>query len=282
MNQEVFAALGEAMKRADDVALVTIVATNGSTPQRVGAKMLVYADGRTVGTVGGGCYENDAFWKAKEALKTRRPVRVKYELDDDFAQENGLVCGGQMEVFIEPIEPPPAVYVIGAGHVGYYLGQFAHEAGFMVHVVDDRDAFANRERFPQAVEVVVDDIPAWLAAADLPASAYVVIVTRGHRHDLDALRAVIDRDLRYVGLIGSRAKVARVYDALAGEGVAPARFERVHAPIGLDIGAVTPQEIAVSILAELIAVRRGRAAAPSVAAASLRWMPKFDRSPAPR
>lgn len=282
MNQEVFAALGEAMKRADDVALVTIVATNGSTPQRVGAKMLVYADGRTVGTVGGGCYENDAFWKAKEALKTRRPVRVKYELDDDFAQENGLVCGGQMEVFIEPIEPPPAVYVIGAGHVGYYLGQFAHEAGFMVHVVDDRDAFANRERFPQAVEVVVDDIPAWLAAADLPASAYMVIVTRGHRHDLDALRAVIDRDLRYVGLIGSRAKVARVYDALAGEGVAPTRFERVHAPIGLDIGAVTPQEIAVSILAELIAVRRGRAAAPSVAAASLRWMPKFDRSPAPR
>lgn len=282
MNQEVFAALGEAMKRAEDVALVTIVATNGSTPQRVGAKMLVYADGRTVGTVGGGCYENDAFWKAKEALKTRRPVRVKYELDDDFAQENGLVCGGQMEVFIEPIEPPPAVYVIGAGHVGYYLGQFAHEAGFMVHVVDDRDAFANRERFPQAVEVVVDDIPAWLAAADLPASAYMVIVTRGHRHDLDALRAVIDRDLRYVGLIGSRAKVARVYDALAGEGVAPTRFERVHAPIGLDIGAVTPQEIAVSILAELIAVRRGRAAAPSVAAASLRWMPKFDRSPAPR
>ena len=96
------------MKRAEDVALVTIVATNGSTPQRVGAKMLVYADGRTVGTVGGGCYENDAFWKARESLKTRKAMRVKYELDDDFAQENGLVCGGQMEVFIEPIEPPPA------------------------------------------------------------------------------------------------------------------------------------------------------------------------------
>jgi xanthine dehydrogenase accessory factor len=282
MNQEVFAALGEAMKRAEDVALVTIVATNGSTPQRVGAKMLVYADGRTVGTVGGGCYENDAFWKAKESLKTRKPVRVKYELDDDFAQENGLVCGGQMEVFIEPIEPPPAVYVIGAGHVGYYLGQFAHEAGFMVHVVDDREAFANRERFPQAVEVVVDDIPAWLTAASLPASAYVVIVTRGHRHDLDALRAVIAREVRYVGLIGSRAKVARVYEALAGEGIDPARFEPIHAPIGLDIGAVTPQEIAVSILAELIAVRRGRAAAPSVSAASLKWMPKLDRLPQPR
>lgn len=282
MNQEVFAALGEAMKRAEDVALVTIVATNGSTPQRVGAKMLVFADGRTVGTVGGGCYENDAFWKAREALKSRKPLRVKYELDDDFAQENGLVCGGQMEVFIEPIEPAPAVYIIGAGHVGWYLGQFAHEAGFHVHVVDDREAFANRERFPHAAEVVVDDIPTWLAAASLPASAYVVIVTRGHRHDLDALRAVVQRDLRYVGLIGSRAKVARVYEALLGEGVEPVRFEGVHAPIGLDIGAVTPQEIAVSILAELIAVRRGKASTPAVAAASLKWTPKLLREPAPR
>ena len=282
MNQEVFAALGEALARAEDVALVTIVATNGSTPQRVGAKMLVYADGRTVGTVGGGCYENDAFWKAKESLKTRKAVRVKYELDDDFAQENGLVCGGQMEVFIEPIEPPPAVYIIGAGHVGYYLGRFAHEAGFSVRVVDDREAFANRERFPDATEVVVDDVPGWLTTAVLAPSAYVVIVTRGHRHDLDALRAVVDRDLRYVGLIGSRAKVARVYEALAAEGIDPGRFARVHAPIGLDLGAVTPQEIAISILAELIAVRRGRSEAPGVAGASLKWMPKFERSTAGR
>lgn len=279
MNQEVFAALGEAMKRAEDVALVTIVATNGSTPQRVGAKMLVYADGRTVGTIGGGCYENDAFWKAKASLESRKPARVKYELDDDFAQENGLVCGGQMEVFIEPIEPPPAVYIIGAGHVGYYLGKFAHESGFQVHVVDDRDTFANHTRFPEAAEVVVDEVPAWLANAALPPSAYVVIVTRGHRHDLDALRAVVQRDLRYVGLIGSKAKVARVYEALVEEGVDPARFTRIHAPIGLDLGAVTPQEIAVSIVAELIAVRRGRASDPAVASASLKWMPRFDRTP---
>ena len=282
MNQEVFAALGEALARAEDVALVTIVSTNGSTPQRVGAKMLVYADGRTVGTIGGGCYENDAFWKAREALTSRKAARVKYELDDDFAQENGLVCGGQMEVFIEPIEPSPAVYVIGAGHVGYYLAKFAHEAGFLVHVVDDREAFANRERFPTAAEVVVEDVPAWLAAATLPPSSYVVIVTRGHRHDLDALRAVVQRDLRYVGLIGSRAKVARVYEQLAEEGVDPERFAHVHAPIGLDLGAVTPQEIAVRILAERIAVRRGRTADPAVASASLKWTPKFARPTAGR
>ena len=139
MNQEVFAALAEALERGEEVALVTIVAAHGSTPQRVGAKMLVYPDGRTVGTIGGGCYENDAFWKAREAITQRRPMNVKYELNDDFAQETGLVCGGQMEVFIEPVEASPDVYVFGAGHVGYFVAKLAHEVGFRVH-----DRFATR------------------------------------------------------------------------------------------------------------------------------------------
>ncbi|MDP1570530.1 MAG: XdhC/CoxI family protein [Vicinamibacterales bacterium] len=272
MNHEVFAALGEALKRGEDVALVTIVSAQGSTPQRVGAKMLVFADGRTVGTIGGGCYENDAFWKAREVLQHRRAVTERYELADDFAEETGLICGGQMEVFIEPIEPAPALYIFGGGHVGYYLARMAHEVGFEIHLVDDREKFANRERFPDAAEVVVDDIPAWLARTPLPPSAYAVIVTRGHRHDLDALRALAPTGLRYLGLIGSRAKVARIYDAMLEEGSVPAdMLRRVHAPIGLDLGAVTPQEIAVAILAELIAVRRGKADA--LASASLRWMP---------
>lgn len=273
MNHEVFAALGEALTSGEEVALVTIVAANGSTPQRVGAKMLVYADGRVVGTIGGGCYENEALWKAREALKTRKAVTVRYELADDFAAESGLICGGQMEVFIEPIEPSPAVYVFGAGHVGQFVARVAHDAGFRVHVVDDRDKFANRERFPDAAEIIVDDIPTWLANTTIPASAYVVVVTRGHRHDLDALRALAPRELRYLGLIGSRAKVKRIYDVLVEEGSVPLeQLEKVNAPIGLDIGAVTPQEIAVAIVAELIAVRRGKA--EKVAAASLRWMPK--------
>jgi xanthine dehydrogenase accessory factor len=278
MNQEVFAALGEALTRGEDVALVTITSTNGSTPQRVGAKMLVFADGRTVGTIGGGCYENDAFWKAREALTTRKSLTLKFELNDDFAEETGLVCGGQMEVFIEPIEPSPAVYVFGAGHVGFYLARAAHDAGFAVHVVDDRASFANRERFPDAAEVVVDDIPAWLERTPLPPSAYAVIVTRGHRNDLEAVRALAPRPLRYLGLIGSRAKVARVYENLLEEGsVTPEQLERIHGPIGVDIGAVTPQEIAVSIVAELIAVRRGRADTPGVRGALLKWTPKSVR-----
>jgi xanthine dehydrogenase accessory factor len=274
MNHEVFAALGEALSRGEEAALVTIVSSNGSTPQRVGAKMLVFGDGRIVGTVGGGCYEHDAIGKARQVLISRKAVTVKYDLNDDFAEETGLVCGGQMEVFIEPIEASPAVYIFGAGHVGYYLARMAHEAGFGVHVIDDRAAFASTERFPFAASVVVDDIAGWLERTQLPATAYAVIVTRGHRNDLDVLRAIAPRDLRYIGLIGSRAKVARLYDQLLSETpVDPALLERIHAPIGLDLGAVTPQEIAVSITAELIAVRRGKAEA--LKSASLKWFPNL-------
>ncbi len=278
MNREVFLAVADALERGEPAALVTIVSARGSTPQRVGAKMLVFADGRTIGTIGGGCYENDAFWKAREAIEKRRPQVVHYELDDDFAQESGLICGGQMDIYIEPIEPTPELYIIGAGHVGFHRARLAHEVGFRVHVVDDREKFANVSRFPMAVELVVDDIPAWIARAALPAHAYAVIVTRGHTNDLDALRALAPRDLRYLGLIGSRAKVARIYDALAAENVAPAHLARVHAPIGLDIGAVTPQEIAVSILAELIAVKHGKVAARGAADLSMQWTPPALKS----
>ena len=273
MSQDVFAAVSEALERGEPAALVTIVAAHGSTPQRVGAKMLVFADGRTVGTIGGGCYENDAFGKAREAIKNRTPQLVRYELDDDFAQETGLVCGGQMDVYIEPIEPSPELYVIGAGHVGFELARLAHQVGFRVHVVDDREKFANRERLPFADEVVAADIPAWVADAQLPSHAYVVIVTRGHTNDLEALRALAPRTLRYLGLIGSRAKVARIFEALTAGATPADQLAGVHAPIGLDIGAVTPQEIAVSILAELIAVKHGKVAGRDAAARTLKWSP---------
>lgn len=271
MNQEVFSALSEALQQGEEVALVTIVASTGSTPQRVGAKMLVYADGRTVGTIGGGCYENEAFWKAREAIKNRKPVSLKFELNDDFAQESGLVCGGQMEVFVEPLEPSPELYVFGAGHVGFFVAKMAHEVAFKVHVVDDREKFANVERFGPGIDVVVDHIPTWLATHTLPPTAYAVIVTRGHTHDLDALRALTASPHRYLGLIGSKAKVKRIFDVLLEEGMSTEALRGIHAPIGLDIGAITPQEIAVSILAELIAVKHGKIAEPSVAAVSMRW-----------
>jgi xanthine dehydrogenase accessory factor len=267
VNEEVLPAAAEALEHGEPAALVTIVRSTGSTPQRTGAKMLVFADGRTVGTIGGGCYENDALGRARDAIATGKPALVKYELNDDFAQESGLICGGQMEVYIDPIAPSPALYVIGAGHVGWNLARIAADAGFRIHVLDDREKFANAERFPFAETIEVDDIAAWLHKAELPSAAYVVVVTRGHTHDFEAVRALAARDLRYLGLIGSRAKVARIFDALEAEGMPPECLQRVHAPIGLDIGAITPAEIAVSILAELIAIRHGR----DVSAVSMKW-----------
>ena len=269
MNQEVFAAVAGALERGEPAALVTIVAARGSTPQRVGAKMLVFADGRIVGTIGGGCYENDALGRAREAIATGQPSLVKYDLNDDFVQESGLICGGQMEVYIDPIAPIPSLYVIGAGHVGWHLGRIAADAGFRLHVVDDREKFANAERFPGADTIEVDDLGAWLHRVELPATAYVVVVTRGHTHDFEAVRSLAARDLRYLGLIGSRAKVARIFEALEAEGMPRECLGRVHAPIGLDIGAITPAEIAISILAELIAIRHGK----DVSAVSMKWTP---------
>ena len=271
MNEDVFAAANDALTRGETVALVTIVRAQGSTPQRVGSKMLVYADGRTVGTIGGGCYEHDAFGKAREAIVSGTPSLVRYELSDDLAEESGLICGGQMEVYIEPLAAAPRLYVIGAGHVGWHLARLAQETGFRIHVLDDREKFANAERFPGAAEIVVDHIEEWLQAAELPPESYVAIVTRGHQHDLSALRVLVRRPLRYLGMIGSRAKVSRVYDALLAEGISAEALKTVHAPIGLNLGAVTPSEIAVSILAEMIAVRHGRVAG---AVASLRYEPK--------
>jgi xanthine dehydrogenase accessory factor len=269
MSDEIFRAVVKAMDAGERTALVTIVSTSGSTPQRVGARMLVYEDGRTDGTIGGGCYENDACGKAREAIRLSRPQLARYSLNDDLAAESGLICGGQMDVFIEPVVPIPDLYLLGAGHVSVEVARVAQLVGFRVHVVDDREKFASADRFPGA-DVIVDDIPGWLKAASLPAGAFVAVVTRGHLHDLDAVRELVGQRLRYVGLIGSRAKVLRIFEALEREGADPGRLAGIHAPIGLDIGAVTPAEIAVSIVAELVAVRSGRMSEGHVARAALR------------
>lgn len=270
-GRSLFGAIDEALAEGRPVALVTIVRANGSTPQRVGAHMIVYDDGHTVGTIGGGCYEQDATGKARLALTTGRPTLVHYDLNDDFAEEQGLVCGGQMDVFIDPLRPVSRVCVVGAGHVGYHVAHLATLVGFSVTVVDDRTAFADPARFPGVDRIDVAEIPEWIAAATLTSRDYLVLVTRGHREDLAALRAAVATAAAYVGLIGSKAKIARLYDRLEDEGITRASLDRVHAPIGLDIGAVTPEEIAVSIVAELVAHRRGKLHEGGTA--SLRWAP---------
>lgn len=255
--REVLEAVLRAEAAGEEAALVTVVATEGSTPQKAGARMLVRPDGSQVGTIGGGCVEAEMTRRARQVLASRRPQLAGYDLTPEQAGEDGLVCGGRMQVFIEPIEGQPTLCLFGAGHVAQPLAHLAHLAGFRVEVLDDRPRFANAQRFPEAERVVVDDFTAGAAQLTLGPNTYAVVVTRGHKGDAEALRSVLGRGLRYVGLLGSRPKMVHVFQALVEQGLPLEELQHVHTPVGLDIGAQTPEEIAVSILAEMIAVRRG-------------------------
>jgi xanthine dehydrogenase accessory factor len=249
----------EAALRAEEsgapAALVTVIATEGSTPQKAGAKMLVYPDGRIVGTIGGGCVEAEMTWRARQSIEARKPQVASYDLTPDQAGEDGLVCGGRMQVFIEPIEGTPTLCLFGAGHVAQPLARMAKASGFRVEVADDRIKFANRERFPDVDLLVVDDFAAAARQMTLGANTYVVVVTRGHKGDTEALRAVVGKGLRFVGLLGSRPKLVHLVSALEESGVPAEELAEIHCPLGIEIGAVSPEEIAVSVLAQMIAVR---------------------------
>jgi xanthine dehydrogenase accessory factor len=245
--------LRRAGKRA---VLATIVHTNGSIPSFESSRMLVREDGSIAGTIGGGCVEAEVWAAAKEVLAAETPRKMTFNLNHEARYDNGLICGGTLEVFVEPILPQPKLYIFGAGHISIALAQAAAMAGFAIAVVDDREQFANRERFPWADEIHTNFDSAFDTIKP-NLSTYLVVVTRGHRDDMRVLRWALGTDARYIGMIGSRRKVLSVYESLEKEGVDPKRFKDVHAPVGLDIGALTPEEIAISIVAELIAIRRG-------------------------
>lgn len=255
--KDVLAAALAAEQAGEPAALVTVVSTQGSTPQKAGAKMVVYPDGRIVGTIGGGCVEAEMTWRARQVIEARRPQLASYELTADQPGEDGLICGGRMEVFIEPIEGTPTLCLFGAGHVAQPLARMAKSVGFRVEVADDRVKFANRERFPDADLMVVDDFPAAAGKMTLGRETYAVVVTRGHKGDAEALEAVLGKGLRFVGLLASRPKLVHLAATLEERGVPPSEIAAIHSPLGLEIGAATPEEIAVSVLAEMIAVRRG-------------------------
>jgi xanthine dehydrogenase accessory factor len=237
-------------------ALATIVNVRGSIPSFRTAKMLVRDDGSIVGTIGGGCVEADVWQAAREVMESEKPRSLSFDLNQDPKYDTGLVCGGTLEVFIEPVLPPALLYVFGAGHVAVNLCRVAANAGFELIVTDDRISYAIRERFPAAREVHALDFEAAMETLDPNETSYIVIVTRGHRDDMRILRWAVQTRARYVGMIGSKRKVIEISKTLESEGVPAHLFERVHAPIGLDIGATTPEEIAVAITAELIAIRR--------------------------
>jgi xanthine dehydrogenase accessory factor len=237
-------------------AVATIVNVRGSIPSFRTAKMLVRDDGSIVGTIGGGCVEADVWQAAREVMESEKPRTLTFDLNQDPKNDTGLVCGGTLEVFVEPVLPPVLLYVFGAGHVAANLCKVASAAGFDLVVTDDRTSYATQERFPNAHEVHAMEFDEAMAKLDPNESSYIVIVTRGHRDDMRILRWAVQTRARYVGMIGSRRKVIEIFKTLQEEGLSAHLFDRVHAPIGLDIGAITPEEIAVAITAELIAIRR--------------------------
>jgi xanthine dehydrogenase accessory factor len=237
-------------------ALATIVQVRGSIPSFESAKLLVREDGSMVGTIGGGCVEAEVWNAAREVIATEKPRHMNFSLGQDAAYDNGLICGGQLDVFVEPVVPQPAAYIFGAGHISKSLSKVADLAGFRTVIVDDREMFANRERFPEADEVHAGEYEAVFPKLPINETSYIVIVTRGHRDDMRVLKWAVGTNARYIAMIGSKRKVINVVRELEKENIPASAFERVFAPMGFEIGAITPEEIAVAVVAEMIAVRR--------------------------
>jgi xanthine dehydrogenase accessory factor len=237
-------------------AVATIIGTKGSTPREAGAKMLIREDGKTWGSVGGGCLEAEVWQEAMKVMREEKPRTIHFDLTGKEAQESGMICGGIMDLYIEPVVPSPHAFIFGGGHVSQYLARMSNLVGFQITVVDDRPQFANPERFPDVQEVIAEEFALALPRLKVNKSSYLVIVTRGHAYDQEVLEWAVTTDARYIGMIGSKKKIQMVYGNLEARGISPEKIKRVHAPIGLSIGAVTPEEIAVSIVAEMIQERR--------------------------
>ncbi|MBI4675070.1 MAG: XdhC family protein [Chloroflexi bacterium] len=244
-------ALVEALQNQTQAAVVTVVKTLGSSPRAVGAKMLVYPDGKIVGSVGGGEMEQRVIAEAQIAMREGKPRYLDFNLSKP-ERGDPLVCGGEMEIFVEPLLSTPTLVIVGAGHVGAACAELGKFLGFRVVVIDDRPEFLTREKFPTADELYAGEVVHELAKFPITAQTCIVLVTRAHTLDADLLRAVIDKPGAYIGMLGSQRRVLTVFEMLKQEGVSDEQLKRVHAPIGIEIHAETPQEIAVSIMAEII------------------------------
>ena len=340
--REILKELVDSIRAGRDVVYCSVVDTRGSTPQKAGAAMLVFPDGRQIGTLGGGCVEAEVKQRSLRSFEDLQPTVMTFQLDDNYGWDDGLICGGRMTMLVDPVQsrealdyysafsdlvehghggtvavvldaeksklgPPGASWlfdaqgqwvasrhrvdcpktvragvqslsgrprpvarsglaflphlprcrlvIVGGGHVGRAVGRLAAEADFDVWVVDDRAGYASAERFPEADRLIVGEIGPTLAELEITPNTYCLIVTRGHLHDEEALEKLAERGARYVGMIGSKRKIRLIFDDLIAAGVSPEALERVHAPLGFEIGSQTVPEIAISIMAELIAHR---------------------------
>ncbi len=253
---DVYEELAAVRRAGRKCAIATIVESAGSIPSFQSAKMLIREDGSMVGTIGGGCTEAEVWQAARDVIDNEQPRMLRFNLGQEAAYDNGLICGGQLDVYVEPVLPTPHALIFGGGHISKSLSKIASLAGFRTTIVDNRDAYANRERFPEAAEIFADEYEDVFPKLPANDATYAVIVTRGHKDDMRVLRWAAEQPLRYIGMIGSKRKTLEVAKHLCREGVSLEKLAAVHAPMGFDIGAVTPEEIAVAVVAEMILRRR--------------------------
>jgi xanthine dehydrogenase accessory factor len=258
VTSRVFEEIVRLQRAGEPAALATIIGVVGSSPAKQPMKMVVRADGTCFGSVGGGCFEEDIRRSALDVIRDERPARCTYRLTEDASPDAGLICGGEVEVYIEPLTAPTLV-IFGGGHVSKAVVELAAKVGFRVIVTDDRAEYATRERFPDAAETWPLALESAVARPELGAQTYVLVMTRDHRLDREALKLLSQHKVtpRYLGMIGSRSKVQASFTQLREEGVEETFLSRIRAPVGLAIGAKLADEIAVAIVAELIAERRG-------------------------
>lgn len=236
-------------------ALCTVIRSQGSTPRHAGSKMLVYPDGTIVGTVGGGELENRVIAEARQAILDGKLRLVEYNMADPARGDPG-VCGGQVEIFVEPLQPKPTLVVVGSGHVGKAVAHLAHWLGFRVVVTDDRPNFATPEAVPDADEYLPVPISELAEHLEITPWTYLVLTTRGVNVDIQGLPALLDTPAAYIGVIGSQRRWATSRQQLLEQGIPPEKIARVRSPVGLELNAETPEEIAVSIMAEIIMLRQ--------------------------
>jgi xanthine dehydrogenase accessory factor len=252
----IYQSLAEIEKNNQSAALCIVISSEGSTPRHVGSKMLVYADGSFIGTVGGGEVEQRVLNEARMALDDGQPRRVHYNMVDPSRGDPG-VCGGQVEVFVEPILPVPLVIVIGAGHVGKAVVHLAKWLGFRVAVCDDRAEFCNPEAIPGAdayYPATMDELP---KLVQIDKRTVLILTTRGSAVDAVGLPPLLDSPAGYIGIIGSKRRWATTAKALKEKGITEEKLAKIHSPIGLELQAETPEEIALSIMAEVMMLRGG-------------------------
>lgn len=257
-NVDIYGEIAQLRAKGKRAALATIIHIRGSVPSFETAKILVKEDGSTVGTIGGGCVENDVWKAARQVMLEEKPRRLLFDLTDTSNLEAGLICGGKIEIFVEPILATPTTYIFGAGHISKFISKIAVLAGFSSVIIDDRPQYANTERFPEASQIYSGSFETAFNSILPNDFSYLIIVTRGHQEDQTVLRWAVQTKARYIGMIGSKVKKKALFQNLKQEGITQDQLNRVFSPMGVDINAILPEEIAVSVVAQMIASRRSK------------------------